>query len=162
MAHKPDSGPINKSLQTTQILGKSSSDKPEQISLLTFFINIYENQTLFIHLTPMPMQKTLNFATMAGPHSVDRKLPKTKISKQALLQSLQLFRYMSKTNRWLFALGTVFLAVTAAASLAFPKLLGEMMDTANVFKGKETNANPEKIKEIASYFIYLFIVLVVL
>ncbi|MFN5889088.1 MAG: ABC transporter ATP-binding protein [Bacteroidota bacterium] len=158
MAHKPDSGPINKSLQTTHILGNSSSDKPEQISLLTFFINIYENQTLFIHLTPMPMQKTLNFATMAGPHSVDRKLPKTKISKQALLQSLQLFRYMSKTNRWLFALGTVFLAVTAAASLAFPKLLGEMMDTANVFKGKETNANPEKIKEIASYFIYLFIV----
>jgi ABC-type multidrug transport system fused ATPase/permease subunit len=95
---------------------------------------------------------------MAGPHSVDRKLPKTKISKQALLQSLQLFRYMSKTNRWLFALGTVFLAITAAASLAFPKLLGEMMDTANVFKSGNTQPDPSKIKEIATYFIYLFII----
>ncbi len=95
---------------------------------------------------------------MAGPHSIDRKLPKTKISKQALLQSLQLFRYMSKTNRWLFALGTVFLAITAAASLAFPKLLGEMMDTANVFKSGNTQPNPSKIKEIATYFIYLFII----
>lgn len=95
---------------------------------------------------------------MAGPHSIDRKLPKTKISKQALLQSLQLFRYMSKTNRWLFALGTVFLAITAAASLAFPKLLGEMMDTANVFKSGNTQPDPSKIKEIATYFIYLFII----
>jgi len=95
---------------------------------------------------------------MAGPHSIDRKLPQTKISKQALLQSLQLFRYMSKTNRWLFALGTVFLAITAAASLAFPKLLGEMMDTANVFKSGNTQPNPSKIKEIATYFIYLFII----
>ncbi len=95
---------------------------------------------------------------MAGPHSTDRKLPKTKISKQALLQSLQLFRYMSKTNRWLFALGTVFLAITAAASLAFPKLLGEMMDTANVFKSGNSQPDPSKIKEIATYFIYLFII----
>ncbi len=95
---------------------------------------------------------------MAGPHSIDRKLPKTKISKQALLQSLRLFRYMSKTNRWLFALGTVFLAITAAASLAFPKLLGEMMDTANVFKSGNTQPDPSKIKEIATYFIYLFII----
>ncbi len=97
---------------------------------------------------------------MAGPNSVDRKLPKTKISKQALLQSLQLFRYMSKTNRWLFAIGTVFLAITAAASLAFPKLLGEMMDTANVFNKGEANQTPDpsKIREIATYFIYLFII----
>jgi len=97
---------------------------------------------------------------MAGPPVTDRKLPKTKISKQSLLQSLRLFRYMSRGNRWLFGIGTLFLAITAAASLAFPKLLGEMMDTANVFKSGNgvSSADPSKIREIATYFIYLFII----
>jgi ABC-type multidrug transport system fused ATPase/permease subunit len=67
---------------------------------------------------------------MAGPHSQDRDIPKAKISIQSFKHSLRLFRYMSARNRWWFLLGTIFLAISAAASLMFPKLLGELMDGA--------------------------------
>ena len=93
-------------------------------------------------------------------HLEDRDIPKSKLSLENLKNAFRLFKYMTKANRWWFALGTSFLAITAAASLMFPKLLGEMMDGALTFN-KSSNlqaASPDKIKEIAMGFVYLFIV----
>ena len=97
---------------------------------------------------------------MAGPHSQDRDIPKAKISIQSFKHSLRLFRYMSARNRWWFLLGTIFLAISAAASLMFPKLLGELMDGAFVYNGDSISKAPntEALKEVAVYFVYLFII----
>lgn len=85
-------------------------------------------------------------------------IPKAKFSKENLKKSLRLFRYMSNRNRWLFALGTLFLAISAGASIMFPKLIGNMMDGVFVYDktGISTAPNSSKLREIAFYFIYLF------
>ena len=87
-------------------------------------------------------------------------IPKAKFSKENLRKSFRLFRYMSKRNRWLFALGTLFLAISAGASIMFPKLIGNMMDGVFVYDktGISTAPNSGKLREIAFYFIYLFAV----
>ncbi len=88
----------------------------------------------------------------------NRDLPKVKLSKDSLKHSLRLFRYMSTKNRWLFAAGTLFLAITAGASVLFPKLLGDMMDGVFVYgnEGVKTAPNTDKLTEIAYYFVILF------
>lgn len=65
---------------------------------------------------------------------------------------------MSTKNRWLFAAGTLFLAITAGASVLFPKLLGDMMDGVFVYgkEGVKTAPNTDKLTEIAYYFVILF------
>ena len=90
----------------------------------------------------------------------DREIPKVKFNRENLKKSLRLFRYMSKSNRWLFALGTLFLAISAGASILFPKLLGNMMDGVFVYQngGVSTAPSTERIQEIARYFIILFAV----
>ncbi len=97
---------------------------------------------------------------MAGPHQLDRDIPKAKLSIQAFKNSLRLFRYMSGKNRGWFLLGTLFLAISAGASLMFPKLLGELMDGAFVYDnhGISKAPNTEALEKVAVYFIYLFIV----
>ncbi len=97
---------------------------------------------------------------MAGPHNQDRDIPKAKISLQAFQNSMRLFRYMSAKNRGWFLLGTLFLAISAAASLMFPKLLGELMDGAFVYgnNGISKAPNTEALEKVAIYFVYLFIV----
>lgn len=97
---------------------------------------------------------------MAGPHQQDRDIPKAKLSLQAFKNSTRLFRYMSLKNRGWFLLGTLFLAISAAASLMFPKLLGELMDGAFVYgrEGISKAPNTDAIEKVAVYFIYLFIV----
>jgi ABC-type multidrug transport system fused ATPase/permease subunit len=89
-----------------------------------------------------------------------RDLPKTKLTADAFRKSFRLFRYMSKTNRWLFALGTLFLAITAGASVLFPKLIGDMMDGVFVYKEGGISKAPDTstLTEVAYWFIYLFIV----
>ena len=97
---------------------------------------------------------------MAGPHNQDRDIPKAKISLQAFKNSMRLFRYMSAKNRGWFLLGTLFLAISAAASLMFPKLLGELMDGAFVYgnNGISKAPNTEALEKVAVYFVYLFII----
>lgn len=90
----------------------------------------------------------------------NRDLPKTKFNAESIKHSLRLFRYMSKSNRWLFAAGTFFLAITAGASILFPKLLGDMMDGVFVYgkDGVQTAPNTDRLTEIAYYFVALFTV----
>ena len=97
---------------------------------------------------------------MSSRREPPRDLPKSKLTAQAFRKSFRLFRYMSKTNRWLFALGTLFLAITAGASVLFPKLIGDMMDGVFVYKEGSISKAPDTstLTEVAYWFIYLFIV----
>lgn len=56
-------------------------------------------------------------------------LPKVKITSSALKKAAKLFDY-SKGHRWKFAIGLVFLLLTGATALAFPKILGLLVDSA--------------------------------
>ncbi|MEY2707843.1 MAG: hypothetical protein RIQ91_473, partial [Bacteroidota bacterium] len=73
---------------------------------------------------------------------------------------MRLFRYMSAKNRGWFLLGTLFLAISAGASLMFPKLLGELMDGAFVYgnNGISKAPNTQALEKVAVYFVYLFII----
>ena len=97
---------------------------------------------------------------MAGPHQKDRDIPKSKLSLDAFKKSTRLFRYMSAQNRAWFILGTIFLAISAGASLMFPKLLGDLMDGAFVYSGGNIAKAPntEALQKVAIYFVYLFII----
>ncbi|MBM3920360.1 MAG: ABC transporter ATP-binding protein [Sphingomonadales bacterium] len=77
-----------------------------------------------------------------------RDIPKQKISKDAIRRSLRLFGLMPSSDRWMLALGTLFLAVTAGTALLFPDLLGKMVDV-------YTDVN--KLQESAMAFLYLFL-----
>lgn len=77
-----------------------------------------------------------------------RDIPKQKISKDAIRRSLRLFGLMPSSDRWMLALGTLFLAVTAGTALLFPDLLGRMVDA-------YTDVN--KLQESAMAFLYLFL-----
>ncbi len=86
-------------------------------------------------------------------------LPKAKINAQNFKRSLRVFGYIQKKDRWIFALGTLFLALTAITSVMFPKLLGNLVDGAFVFNGKNIQRAPDatQLEKTAVLFVYLFI-----
>ncbi len=53
--------------------------------------------------------------------------PKAKLNKATLRKALRIFRYL-KPYRWIYALGMVFLLFTSLLSVAFPFLLGKLVD----------------------------------
>ena len=62
-----------------------------------------------------------------GQESIPKdEMPKTKISRESLKRSASLFRYMGP-HRWKFFLGLIFLGLTAATALIFPRLMGDLM-----------------------------------
>lgn len=77
-----------------------------------------------------------------------RDIPKQKINKDAISKSMRLFGLIPSSDRWMLALGTLFLAVTAGTVLLFPDLLGRMVDA-------YTDVN--KLQESAMVFLYLFL-----
>ncbi len=60
----------------------------------------------------------------------ENDLPKAKLTKTSLNKALLIFRYSGK-HRWKFYVGLVFLLLTGATALAFPKLMGLLVDTVN-------------------------------
>jgi ABC-type multidrug transport system fused ATPase/permease subunit len=59
----------------------------------------------------------------------DNDLPKAKITANSLHRTATLFRY-GANHRWKFYVGLVFLLLTSATALAFPKLIGTLVDSA--------------------------------
>ena len=53
--------------------------------------------------------------------------PPSKVDRAALRRSLRIFRYL-RPYRWTFALGSLFLFGTSILSMAFPVLLGKLVD----------------------------------
>ena len=57
-------------------------------------------------------------------------LPKAKINTTSLKKALRIFEYTG-THRWKLYVGLVFLLLTSATALGFPKLLGILVDAAD-------------------------------
>ena len=89
---------------------------------------------------------------------------KKKITLTGLRRLFRLYRYL-KPYKWEYGLGLLFLLGSSAASLAFPKLLGEIVDLGNQgILGQEINrialilAIVLIIQSVFSYFrIFLFV-----
>ncbi len=63
---------------------------------------------------------------MAGPIR-DRNIPKAKLNKQSLADVYFIFKYL-KPYRKLFIWGLVFISLSALSTMAFPFLMGKMID----------------------------------
>ena len=57
----------------------------------------------------------------------ENDLPKSKITASSLQKATLIFKY-SGTHKWKFYVGLVFLLLTGATALAFPKLMGMLVD----------------------------------
>jgi len=64
-------------------------------------------------------------------------LPKAKLNATNLKKSLRLINYMGK-HKWKMFLGMIFLALTGGTALLFPKLMGDLIKTAD-FTSDEIN-----------------------
>ena len=58
------------------------------------------------------------------------EVEKVKISKESLKEALVIFKYL-KPYRSKFIFGLIFIALSAISTLAFPILLGKMIDAAS-------------------------------
>lgn len=65
----------------------------------------------------------------------ENDLPKSKITKSSLNKALLIFQYAGN-HRWKFYVGLVFLLLTGGTALAFPKLMGMLIDCV---KNKDNN-----------------------
>ena len=77
---------------------------------------------------------------MARP-SKENDLPKAKLTSNSLNKALRIFKY-GKGHKWKFYIGLIFLLLTSATALAFPKLMGMLVDCV-------TNKDLGKANEIA-------------
>ena len=68
------------------------------------------------------------------PRFKENDLPKSKITLSALQKATLIFQYSGK-HRWKFYVGLVFLLLTGGTALAFPKLMGLLVDCV---KNKDT------------------------
>ncbi len=57
----------------------------------------------------------------------ENDLPKSKITSSALQKAALIFKY-SGNHKWKFFIGLIFLLLTGATALAFPKLMGMLVD----------------------------------
>lgn len=71
----------------------------------------------------------------------ENDLPKAKLDSNSLQKALRIFKY-GKDHKWKFFLGLLFLLLTSATALAFPKLMGMLVDCV-------TNKNLNRANEIA-------------
>ncbi|KAF2337136.1 ABC transporter ATP-binding protein [Flavobacterium daemonense] len=71
----------------------------------------------------------------------ENDLPKAKLDSNSLQKALRIFKY-AKNHKWKFFLGLIFLLLTSATALAFPKLMGMLVDCV-------TNKDLGKANEIA-------------
>jgi ABC-type multidrug transport system fused ATPase/permease subunit len=58
---------------------------------------------------------------------VENDLPKSKITKSSLSKAILIFKYAG-SHKWKFYVGLIFLLFTGATALAFPKLMGMLID----------------------------------
>lgn len=66
----------------------------------------------------------------------ENDLPKAKINASSLSKALLIFKY-ADAHRWKFYIGLIFLLLTGGTALAFPKLMGMLVDCV---KDKDLNA----------------------
>jgi ABC-type multidrug transport system fused ATPase/permease subunit len=83
----------------------------------------------------------------------ENDLPKAKITSGSLQKSLLIFNY-AQNHKWKFYVGLVFLLMTGATALAFPKLMGLLVDCVN--KKDTAQANSIAIGLVGILFLQSF------
>ncbi len=83
----------------------------------------------------------------------ENDLPKAKINANSLHRAATLFRFGGK-HRWKFYLGLLFLLLTGATALAFPKLIGMLVDCAKA--GDQATANRIALGLVGILFLQSF------
>ncbi len=76
-------------------------------------------------------------------------LPKAKINSKSLKKTFRLFNYVGK-HKWIFALGMVFLAGTAAIGLIFPRLMGNLIGVIGSGVSAKSTVNKQELLDIAN------------
>ncbi len=61
-------------------------------------------------------------------HFKENDLPKSKITTSSLNKAILIFKFAGN-HRWKFYIGLIFLLLTGATALAFPKLMGMLIDS---------------------------------
>ncbi len=61
-------------------------------------------------------------------HFKENNLPKSKITASSLNKAILIFKFAG-SHRWKFYIGLIFLLLTGATALAFPKLMGMLIDS---------------------------------
>ena len=64
------------------------------------------------------------------PRFEENNLPKAKLNASSISKAILIFKY-SDNHKWKFYVGLLFLLLTGATALAFPKLLGMLVDCVN-------------------------------
>lgn len=77
----------------------------------------------------------------------DEQLPKFKFTKESLSKTSRILVYFSP-YKWKFFLGLIFLFLTSATAIIFPKLMGSLIDAGSI--------SDERIKQIGIYLLVLF------
>lgn len=72
------------------------------------------------------------------PRYKENDLPKSKITASSLNKATLIFKYAGN-HKWKFYVGLVFLLLTGATALAFPKLMGMLVDCVKNKDNTETN-----------------------
>jgi ABC-type multidrug transport system fused ATPase/permease subunit len=67
------------------------------------------------------------YKTNKMPRFKENDLPKSKITASSLQKAILIFHY-AQHHKWKFYLGLVFLLFTGATALAFPKMMGMLID----------------------------------
>ena len=80
----------------------------------------------------------------------ERETPKKKVTKAGMKRLMRLFRFV-KPQKWTFILGLAFLVLSSLATLVFPALLGDLLDSA-------TNKSLEQINRIGWILVGIFVV----
>lgn len=75
-------------------------------------------------------------------------LPKAKISKESLAKTFRIFRYAG-AYKWKFLLGLVFLVLTGATAIVFPRLMGLLIDSSGI--------SLKRINEMGLWLLLLFL-----
>lgn len=58
----------------------------------------------------------------------DLDIPKAKLTRDSLKEGVEIFKYL-RPYRWKFFLGMIFISLSAGSTMAFPYLLGEMINS---------------------------------
>ncbi|HXC06287.1 MAG TPA: hypothetical protein VNZ86_16125, partial [Bacteroidia bacterium] len=83
-----------------------------------------------------------------GSNTKEDELPKAKLNKTSLGKARRLLRFIGP-HKWKFLLGMIFLGLTAATALIFPKLMGTLMGLIGGGSLSGMSApDPDKLKQI--------------
>ena len=80
----------------------------------------------------------------------ENDLPKAKLSASSLNKALLIFKY-AEDHKWKFYVGLVFLLFTGATALAFPKLMGMLVDCVKNKNNAEANTIALSLLGILSF-----------